>query len=118
VKAPAPVEQQIVHEEEEDAPNHDAHEAEEAVFCELCKSSEHDTLDCTSLRAPTSGSQARDEREHEPAAMPKPLSLGRDNDSAAAASLPKKSAEKDEEKWCALCEKDGHQAFDCPDDAY
>jgi chromosome segregation ATPase len=118
VKAPAPVEQQIVHEEEdEDSPSHNHNENEtEAVFCELCKSPEHDTLDCTSLRAPTSGSQARDEREHEPAAMPKPLSLGRDNDSAA--SLPKKPAEKDEEKWCALCEKDGHQAFDCPDDAY
>jgi hypothetical protein len=49
--------------------------------------------------------------------MPKPLSLGRDNGSTA--SLPtEKPAEKDEEKWCALCEKDGHQAFDCPDDAY
>jgi myosin heavy subunit len=119
VKAPAPVEQQIVHEEdEEDTPNHNHNENEtEAVFCELCKSPEHDTLDCTSLRAPTSGSQARDEREHEPAAMPKPLSLGRDNGSTA--SLPtEKPAEKDEEKWCALCEKDGHQAFDCPDDAY
>jgi chromosome segregation ATPase len=130
VKAPVPAEQQIVHEEneDEDSSNHNGHDSE-AVFCELCKSPEHDTLDCTSLRAPTSGSglQARDEREHEPAAMPKPLSLGRDNDSAAAAAAAhsngahaslKKSVEKDEEKWCALCEKDGHQAFDCPDDAY
>jgi myosin heavy subunit len=130
VKAPVPAEQQIVHEEneDEDSSNPTGHDSE-AVFCELCKSPEHDTLDCTSLRAPTSGSglQARDEREHEPAAMPKPLSLGRDNDSAAAAAAAhsngahaslKKSVEKDEEKWCALCEKDGHQAFDCPDDAY
>lgn len=110
VKAPAPVEEHVV--PEEDAANDD-NEAE-AVFCELCKSPEHDTLDCTSLRAPASDAHVRDEREHEPAAMPKPLSLGKDHDDAPS----KASAEKDEDKWCALCEKDGHLAFDCPEEAY
>ncbi|CAD0057890.1 unnamed protein product [Aureobasidium pullulans] len=27
-------------------------------------------------------------------------------------------AEADTDKWCALCEKDGHLAFDCPDEQY
>lgn len=108
VKAHPPVEEQAA----DDTPNGE-HETE-AVFCELCKSAEHDTLDCTSLRAPASDPHARDDREHEPAAMPRPLSLGKENDDA-----PKKVVvEKDEEKWCALCEKDGHLAFDCPDEQY
>jgi hypothetical protein len=28
------------------------------------------------------------------------------------------AAESDADKWCALCEKDGHLAFDCPDEQY
>lgn len=28
------------------------------------------------------------------------------------------AAEVDTDKWCALCEKDGHLAFDCPDEQY
>lgn len=112
VKAPAPLEEQTV--SEEDTLHDD--DASEAIFCELCKSPEHDTLDCTSLRAPASDVHARDDREHEPAAMPKPLSLGKENEDAA--SKPKANADKDEEKWCALCEKDGHLAFDCPEEAY
>jgi chromosome segregation ATPase len=115
VKAPAPVEEQVVHEEEEDIFNHENDNRTEAVFCELCKSPEHDTLDCTSLRAPASDAHARDEHEDEPAEMPKPLSLsGGDNDAAPS----KANVEKDEDKWCALCEKDGHLAFDCPEEAY
>lgn len=112
VKAPAPVEEHV--DNESDAYNDD--NETDAIFCELCKSAEHDTLDCTSLRAPASEAHVRDEREHEPAAMPKPLSLGKDSDDAPAPA--KASAEKDEEKWCALCEKDGHLAFDCPEEAY
>jgi hypothetical protein len=112
VKAPAPLEEQTVSEEDT---LHDDN-ASEAIFCELCKSPEHDTLDCTSLRAPASDVHARDDREHEPAAMPKPLSLGKENEDAA--TKPKANGDKDEEKWCALCEKDGHLAFDCPEEAY
>lgn len=98
----------------------------EPVFCELCKSAEHDTLDCTSLHSSSAGGGQRDslddELKHEPAAMPKPLSLGKENeDVAAPAAAPKKpaaAAADEEEKWCALCEKDGHLAFDCPEEQY
>lgn len=111
MKAPAPVEENTS--AGDDAPNDT-----EAIFCELCKSSEHDTLDCTSLRS--AASDTRDDREHEPAAMPKPLSLGKENENDDPA--PKKadapSKVDEEEKWCALCEKDGHLAFDCPDEQY
>ena len=34
------------------------------------------------------------------------------------AQAKEKEAEKDEDKWCALCEKDGHLAFDCPEEQY
>jgi DNA repair exonuclease SbcCD ATPase subunit len=128
VKAVAPLEEHTVHEQDEEddrdddpANDHDRDHESEALFCELCKSPEHDTLDCTSLRAPASDSLARDDSSHhpEPADMPKPLSLGRD---APKESVPdkvkEKAAERDDDKWCALCEKDGHLAFDCPEEQY
>jgi chromosome segregation ATPase len=134
VKAPAPLDEHTVHEQDEEdhqddgpASNHD-HESE-ALFCELCKSPEHDTLDCTSLRGPASDSLAREESTHhhqpEPADMPKPLSLGSrekedtpPKDLAAEMAKEKAAAEEDEDKWCALCEQDGHLAFDCPQEQY
>jgi chromosome segregation ATPase len=130
VKAVAPLDEHTVHEQDEEdhqddgpASNHD-HESE-ALFCELCKSPEHDTLDCTSLRGPASDSLARDDLAHhqpEPADMPKPLSLGREKEDEpkepVAEKVKEKAAEKDEDKWCALCEQDGHLAFDCPQEQY
>jgi DNA repair exonuclease SbcCD ATPase subunit len=134
VKAPAPLDEHTVHEQDEEdhqddgpASNHDYES--EALFCELCKSPEHDTLDCTSLRGPASDSLAREESTHhhqpEPADMPKPLSLGSrekedtpPKDLAAEMAKEKAAAEKDEDKWCALCEQDGHLAFDCPQEQY
>lgn len=134
VKAAAPLEEHTVHEQDEEE-DHDetgrranTHDPEsEALFCELCKSPEHDTLDCTSLRAPASDSLARDDpspnhhHDDEPADMPKPLSLGgkeKDEPKEAAVPAKEKPAENDEDKWCALCEKDGHLAFDCPEEQY
>lgn len=106
-------------------------EPSDPLFCELCKSAQHDTLDCTSLQTSAGGQQdssVEDDRKHEPAAMPKPLSLGggggKENEDAAAppaaapAAAPKKPAVEEEDKWCALCEKDGHLAFDCPEEQY
>jgi gas vesicle protein len=132
VKAAAPLDEHTVHEQDEEdhhddglANDHDHDQEPEALFCELCKSPEHDTLDCTSLRAPASDSLARDDLAHhhtEPAYMPEPLSLGREKEEApkepVAEKAKEKEAEKDEDKWCALCEKDGHLAFDCPEEQY
>jgi chromosome segregation ATPase len=131
VKAAAPLDEHTVHEQDEEddqddglANDRDHDHESEALFCELCKSPEHDTLDCTSLRAPASDSLARDDSTHhpEPADMPKPLSLGREKEDTpkepVAEKVKEKEAEKDEDKWCALCEKDGHLAFDCPEEQY
>lgn len=99
--------------QEENEHEHDGGEGEaDGIFCELCKSSEHDTLDCTSLNS----SNAKEHDAHEDGdeqdadAMVQPLAFGgKENDKVAG---------KEEEKWCALCEKDGHLAFDCPEEQY
>jgi hypothetical protein len=56
---------------------------------------------------------------------PAPLSLRKtlSNTSNNGAEKSKETqvapaAESDADKWCALCEKDGHLAFDCPDEQY
>jgi chromosome segregation ATPase len=73
-------------------------ETNDGVYCEMCESSSHDTLDCTKLRGDTAA----------------PYSPGKENESLKANS----KMEQDEDKWCALCEKDGHLAFDCPEEQY
>ena len=35
---------------------------------------------------------------------------------AAATATAAAEAEVDADKWCALCEKDGHLAYDCPEE--
>ena len=72
-----------------------------SVYCEMCESSSHDTLDCTKLQS-DKGAGAT---SHSP---------GKENESLKANS----KIEQDEDKWCALCEKDGHLAFDCPEEQY
>ena len=71
------------------------------TYCEMCESSEHDTLDCAKL----STQQSQD-----------PDSPGKENEQHQ--SPGKGTAKVDEDKWCALCEKDGHLAFDCPEEQY
>ncbi|KAF2161967.1 hypothetical protein M409DRAFT_58735 [Zasmidium cellare ATCC 36951] len=88
-----------------------------ALFCEMCESSEHDTLDCTQFQqnhdtTSTEDSEAggRDVVEVE---KPLPLSPGKENEGVKATKDG-----KTEDKWCALCEKDGHLAYECPDEQY
>ena len=70
-----------------------------AVYCDMCESASHDTLECTKVGNRVVGST-------KPSA-----SLGKENDQSARAKA-------DEDKWCALCEKDGHLAFECPEEQY
>lgn len=67
------------------------------VFCEMCESEEHDTLECDRFR----------NGEHTPGKENEHLANGRG-----------KSSIEDEDKWCALCERDGHLAYDCPEENY
>ena len=73
------------------------------VFCEMCESKEHDTLECSKLRQ-------GDERNTRT-----PYSPGKENEGMANGKV---SADAAEDKWCALCEQDGHLAFDCPNEQY
>lgn len=91
--------------------------ANAALFCEMCESSEHDTLDCTQFQTnhdttSTEDSEAggKDVAEVE---KPLPLSPGKENEGVKGMKDG-----KTEDKWCALCEKDGHLAYECPDEQY
>lgn len=115
------------------------------LFCEMCESADHDTLDCSQFQSnhesvDASGADSRDDFKHARnlSAAPAPLVLGgllkgsnKDKldplaenvspvDSKGQGSEVAVGAKKDEEeeKWCALCEKDGHLAYECPDEQY
>jgi myosin heavy subunit len=85
------------------------------LFCEMCYSGSHDTLDCSQLQSPKKPTRPT-QPEPEPEPEPEPYSPGKENEHAGAITSGKGSVE--EEKWCALCEKDGHLAFDCPEEQY
>jgi hypothetical protein len=76
------------------------------VFCELCSSSTHDTLECTQLQHQRSNSSKKG------SSMQEPYSPGKENEQTS------NTGKGDEQAWCALCEKDGHLAFDCPEEQY
>ncbi|KAK3630083.1 hypothetical protein LTR56_002630 [Elasticomyces elasticus] len=81
----------------------------EGVYCEMCEARDHDTLDCTKLNV---GSNTHDDLPtHEDEEQN--YTPGKENRDDAAV---KPAA--DEDKWCALCEEDGHLAFDCPQEQY
>ena len=107
---------------------HKAPVAMSSVFCEMCQSREHDTLDCTELE-PNNHEASTDEagsvhmdhaqqqqhhqqqqQQHQP-----PLhSPGKETEAMGGG----KTADGADDKWCALCEKDGHLAYECPDEQY
>ena len=80
--------------------------APSGIYCEMCESADHDTLECTKFTTAESKPHAAG-----PEVLP-PYSPGKENEGAGG----KKDAGED--KWCALCEKDGHLAFDCPEEQY
>ena len=113
-----------------------------ALWCEMCETSGHDILHCTSMstgggpRPPTSspskGPANGLSRAHkaQPRVEDFPSPLGpRDRDNIGPAPktrMPnplengmvagKESGVVDGSKWCALCERDGHESVDCPFD--
>ncbi|KAI4260444.1 MAG: hypothetical protein LQ352_000306 [Teloschistes flavicans] len=152
------------------APDADSHSTvtdASNLWCEICETSGHDILTCTSMFANDNG-QVRNGGTHRSSLTaqktgkdavkeglrnlavssspnqhlehhaydndkPAPLSLSPSPNKSAAvtpsAPMPnpmdtdmvpgKASGVIDKEKWCALCERDGHESVDCPfDDAY
>ncbi|KAK3112246.1 hypothetical protein LTR53_011684 [Teratosphaeriaceae sp. CCFEE 6253] len=121
---PKPVAARESEDEDEDAND----EPTDGVYCEMCESRDHDTLGCTKLNLSSHPS-------HESAASPsadshtsspadQDFTPGKENRAASSTNgtHAKASAatdtDTDQDKWCALCEQDGHLAFDCPQEQY
>ncbi|KAI1096218.1 hypothetical protein F5B19DRAFT_225069 [Rostrohypoxylon terebratum] len=119
------------------------------LWCEICEASGHDILTCTNMFGPQNEPGKVANGEHKTGKdvvresfktlsvpgeedAPRPLSpmkpkvvpapptvkiLPNPQDSAPLAG--KDSGVVDIEKWCALCERDGHDSIDCPlEDAF
>ena len=97
----------------------------EGYYCEMCESRDHDTLVCAKLKA-THGSSFKkhsvvSENGHETAhgnETGHAYSPGKENSAEGGKKKAAEEEEDEEDKWCALCEKDGHFAFDCPEEQY
>ncbi|CAG8007173.1 unnamed protein product [Penicillium olsonii] len=112
---------------------------DDALWCEICETGGHDILNCTSMFGSGQNAEHKpteepvDEHE-EPIEKTEPLHP-RDHDepqktgkdvvmeglkgigglgSSMAPIAGKSSGVIDESKWCALCERDGHESIDCP----
>jgi hypothetical protein len=120
---------------------------EQRAWCEVCETSGHDSLICPDAHD-TNGHERQPEhdesedelsnhmrnmnvsapnkdRYNDKLEAPAPLSLKKTLSNTSNNGVEKSreiqhapAAETDADKWCALCEKDGHLAFDCPDEQY
>ncbi|CAG8196923.1 unnamed protein product [Penicillium salamii] len=112
---------------------------EDALWCEICETGGHDILNCTSMFGSGQNAEHKPAQEpvdddEEPIEQTEPLQP-RDHDepqktgkdvvmeglrgigglgSSMAPIAGKSSGVIDETKWCALCERDGHESIDCP----
>lgn len=120
-----------------------------ALWCEICETSGHDILSCTNMfpdsGKDSNGISISADMMHpglkqqlspfKPGsdALPAPLSSVRSRSATESPSpvkvMPnpmesgpvagKESGVMDPEKWCAICERDGHDSVDCPfEDAF
>ncbi|KAF2224376.1 hypothetical protein BDZ85DRAFT_318313 [Elsinoe ampelina] len=94
---------------------------EDEERCDGCNKLGHDLLNCPSFSQPggyangtASGNGYLDQRQRNGSLVSSRTGPGV---SPLPASEATKTA-KDEDKWCALCEQDGHLAFDCPNEQY
>ena len=112
------------------------------LWCEICETGGHDILTCTNMfgnapeAAQRTGKDAVREglkdlaqpRASQDAERPAPLLSRKSSEPTTKPKLDpneqgmvagKSSGVVDEMKWCALCERDGHESVDCPfEDAF
>jgi hypothetical protein len=94
------------------------------VFCEMCQSKEHDTFDCTQFSGNNDTSTEDGDLDDTASNVinplipaSRPLSPGKENQGDSTTKSATNGDKADEaDKWCALCEKDGHLAYECPDE--
>lgn len=125
----------------EPTPESERSSDDDALWCEICETGGHDILNCTSMFGPgkkdasqsktpkistddtTQSNQKKFGEDH--AGNTPTLKTGRDAvleglkgmgglGSSMAPIAGKSSGVIDETKWCALCERDGHESIDCP----
>ena len=115
-----------------------------SLFCELCEKSGHDILNCTSMfgthaapnpptgMRPPAGAEKAPNDHSNGVGYPGVVGgagTGRQTDqdgggiggmrgmlNSMAPVAGKASGIIDDSKWCALCERDGHESIDCPFD--
>lgn len=116
------------------------------LWCEICETNGHDILTCTNMFGPdgskTNGDMQMDDdaahddlKPHTPTGddAPAPLSTMKlknpgppspnvrilPNPMESGPVAGKESGIMDPDKWCAVCERDGHDSVDCPfEDAF
>lgn len=108
------------------------------LWCEICETAGHDILTCTNMFGPEGDKSAEQQPkpvaptpEEEYKSLPPadtgdmkiaPLSPAKKpmpNPMDSGPLAGKESGVIDETKWCALCERDGHDSVDCPlEDAF
>lgn len=116
------------------------------LWCEICETNGHDILTCTNMFGPDGAKNNGDNKAikdinngfkpYTPPSgddAPAPLAtFGPKKDSPASPAVKimpnplesgpvagKESGVMDPDKWCALCERDGHDSVDCPfEDAF
>ena len=108
-----------------------------STWCDACESEGHDMLHCPTLFRNPSGKHLDGAHDEDHDDNHDELSRGiqglgikemgspenhHDNDDVSPRSPQKEIAPTrtavEQEKWCALCEQDGHLAFDCPKEQY
>lgn len=129
----------------ETMPESDAYSSANESFCELCETSGHDILTCTNMFGTTAngnGNVPAPQQTAKPVINTLSLAAPNDSDKPAPLSPAKKSpaatpvriipnpmesgpvAGKESgvinlEKWCGVCEREGHDSIDCPfEDAF
>lgn len=117
------------------------------LWCEICETSGHDILTCTNMFGPEGSKPVSEVRAGRdvvreglkpltpPGDDPRPAPLSPAKPRTAAPPIPavkiipnpmesgpvagKESGILDPDKWCAVCERDGHDSVDCPfEDAF
>lgn len=113
------------------------------LWCEICESSGHDILTCTNMFGPDGGKVSTEiianKENHglrpingDDDAHPAPLTPVKSKSPLATPTVKvmpnpmesgpvagKESGVMDPSKWCAVCERDGHDSVDCPfEDAF
>jgi len=104
----------------------------DAKWCEACETEGHDILSCRIFarggghnvdgadEEEAEGDEAEDESAYDDTAGSHAIDGKKHTDGAMKAQNAHSNGvvAVEQDKWCALCEQDGHLAFDCPNEQY